>query len=140
MTELTLNLSRTINAPAEKVFNAWLDPEMLARFMLPAGGMSVPKAATNPVEGGRFDIIMLAGDQEMPHAGTYKKIDRHSQLVFTWESPVSVDDSTVTLDFEPVKDGTKLSLHQVKFADQKTRDNHKGGWTAILEKLDAAVC
>ena len=34
--ELTLTLSRTINAPVEKVFNAWLNPEILAKFMLPA--------------------------------------------------------------------------------------------------------
>ena len=29
MTDLSLTVSRTINAPLEKVFNAWLDPEMI---------------------------------------------------------------------------------------------------------------
>lgn len=139
MTELTLNVSRTINAPAEALFNAWLDPEMLARFMLPGEGMTVPKASTDPVEGGRFDIIMQAGDQELPHAGTYKKINRHSKLVFTWESPMSVDGSTVTLDFKPVEGGTEVNLHQVKFANEETRDNHQGGWSSILSKLSETV-
>ena len=139
MTELSLNVSRTINAPADKLFNAWLDPEMLARFMLPGDGMSVPKAATDPVEGGRFDIIMQAGEQEIPHAGTYKKIDRHSQLVFTWESPFSTEGSTVTLDFKPVNGGTEVNLHHVKFPNEESRDNHQGGWNGILSKLDAVV-
>lgn len=139
MTELSLSVSRTINAPANKVFNAWLDPELLARFMLPGEGMTVPRAATDPVEGGRFDIVMQAGEQEIPHAGTYKKIDRHSQLVFTWESPMSVDDSTVTLDFKPVAGGTEVTLNHVKFASEESRDNHKGGWAGILAQLENAV-
>ena len=139
MTELSLSVSRTINAPAEKIFNAWLDPEMLARFMIPGEGMTVPKAATDPVEGGRFDIVMKGGDNELPHAGTYKKIDRHSQLIFTWESPYSVDDSTVTLDFKPQGDSTKVTLSHVKFANEEARDNHKGGWTGILAKLESEL-
>lgn len=139
MTELSLNVSRTINAPAETLFNAWLDPAMLARFMLPGEGMSVPKAETDPVEGGRFDIIMQAGEQDIPHAGTYQKIDRHSQLVFTWESPMSVDGSTVTLDFKPVEGGTEVNLNHVKFSNEESRDNHQGGWAGILSKLDETV-
>jgi uncharacterized protein YndB with AHSA1/START domain len=139
MTELSLDVSRTINASAEALFNAWLDPDMLARFMLPGEGMTVPKAATDPVEGGRFDIIMKAGDQDLPHAGTYTKIDRHTQLVFTWESPMSVDGSTVTLDFKPVEGGTEVNLHHVKFSNEESRDNHQGGWAAILAKLDEAA-
>jgi len=139
MTELSLTVSRVINAPAERLFNAWLDPEMLVKFMLPGSGMSVPRASADPVEGGRFDIIMQGSENEIPHHGIYKKIDPHSQLVFTWQSPFSVDDSTVTLDFKPVEGGTELNLHHVKFASQEARDNHEGGWTSILGALDAAI-
>ncbi len=138
MTELSLTTSRTINAPAERVFNAWLDPAMLARFMTPGPGMTVPKAEADPTEGGRFAIVMKAGDDEIPHAGTYLKINPHSQLVFTWESPFSVDGSTVTLDLSEVDGGTEVTLTHVKFASEETRDNHLGGWGAILEALDQA--
>ena len=58
MTDLTLNESRKIDAPAKDVFNAWLDPKMLARFMTPAPGTTVPTANADPREGGRFDIVM----------------------------------------------------------------------------------
>ena len=90
MTDLTLNISRKINAPAEAVFNAWLNPEMLARFMTPGPNMTVPSAKSDACEGGRFEIIMRAGDQDLPHAGTYKTITPHSRIQFTWESPYSV--------------------------------------------------
>lgn len=139
MTDLSLTVSRTIAAPAKKVFDAWLNPEMLMRFMTPAPGMSVPEAATDPVEGGRFKILMKAGDDEIPHAGTYKEISPYSRLVFTWESPFSIEGSTVTLDFIERNDMTVVTLTHVTFPSQESRDNHEGGWTGILAALNTTL-
>ena len=139
MTDLSLTAARTISASRERVFNAWLDPEMLKRFMVPGPGMSTPKAATDPVEGGRFDLVMKAGDDEIPHAGTYLKIDPHSQLIFTWESPFSEEGSTVTLDLADVDGGTEITLTHVKFVSEESRENHLGGWGGILGALDTAL-
>lgn len=136
MSELSLNLTRTIKAPIEAVYNAWLDPEMLARFMIPGEGMTVPKAETDAREGGRFDIIMKAGDKEMPHGGIYKKLNPYSQIIFTWESPMSIDGSIVTLNFKEAKDGTYIELIHVKFKDEEYLSNHIGGWTSILNTLE----
>lgn len=139
MTDLSLTVSRTIAAPAKKVFDAWLNPEMLMRFMTPGPGMSVPEAATDPVEGGRFSILMRAGDDEIPHAGTYKEISPYSRLVFTWESPFSIEGSTVTLDFVEKNDTTEITLTHVTFPSQDSRDNHEGGWTSILTTLGTTL-
>lgn len=139
MTDLSLTTHRTIAAPQEAVFNAWLDPEMLRKFMRPGPGMTTPKAENDPRKGGRFDLVMKAGDDEIPHAGTYKEIDPHSRIVFTWESPFSADDSTVTLDFAPDGTGTKVTLTHVRFVSEESRDNHMGGWTAILAALDETL-
>jgi uncharacterized protein YndB with AHSA1/START domain len=139
MTELSLTTTRQINAPVEKVFDAWLSAETLKRFMLPGEGMSVPKAEVDPQVGGRFAIVMAAGDDEIPHAGTYLTIDPHSRIVFTWESPFSTDGSTVTLDMRPVDAGrTELTLTHVKFATESSRDSHQKGWEGILAALSAA--
>lgn len=135
MGELTLTTSRKINATPEAVFNAWLDPEMLARFMMPGSGMTVPSVKTDAKVGGHFEIIMRVADQELPHGGEYKEITPHSRIVFTWQSASSVDDSTVTLRFTPNGDGTDVELKQVKFANEQMRDNHFGGWNNILSKL-----
>ncbi len=139
MSELSLNVSRTIKAPIESVFNAWLDPEMIAKFMIPAKGVIVPKAETDAREGGRFDIIMVAGEKEMPHGGEYKKISPYSQIAFTWESPFSIEGSVVTLNFSQVEEGTNVELIHVKFPDEESRANHEGGWTAILICLDGIL-
>ncbi|GAB5509470.1 MAG: hypothetical protein Rhims3KO_08710 [Hyphomicrobiales bacterium] len=139
MTELSLAVSRTIAAPANKVFEAWLDPQMIANFMRPMPDMPAPSVKNDPVEGGRFDIVMKAGEDEIPHAGTYQEISRFSRLVFTWESPFSVDGSTVTLDFDEVDGKTNVTLTHVKFPSEESRDNHNGGWTNILASLEAAL-
>lgn len=137
--DLRLTVSRTIKAPVEKVFDAWLDPEILSRFMTPGEDVTVPSATVDPVEGGAFEIIMKVGDKEIPHSGVYKTIDRHSRLVFTWASPHSLDGSTVTLDFAPVDGGTEVTLTQVRFSSDDSRDGHEKGWTAILAALGSTL-
>ncbi|MGB7241523.1 MAG: SRPBCC domain-containing protein [Sulfitobacter sp.] len=139
MTDLTLTTERTIKAPQKQVFDAWLDPAMLQRFMMPAPGMTVPKASNDPKTGGRFEILMKAGDNDIPHSGTYREITPHDRIVFTWESPFSVEDSTVTLTFAAVEGGTHVTLTHVRFPDAESRDNHLGGWNGILEKLDTQL-
>jgi uncharacterized protein YndB with AHSA1/START domain len=137
MTELALTVSRRIAAPPERVFAAWLDPQALARFMLPTDDATVPRAVTDPRPGGRFEVIMRTGGRDLPHTGTYLEIDPPRRLVFTWESAHSVDDSTVTLTFVPASAGaaTDVTLKQVTFLDATERDAHERGWTAVLAAL-----
>jgi uncharacterized protein YndB with AHSA1/START domain len=141
MTELELTVSRTIPASRERVFNAWLSAETLAKFMTtPMGGDAPARVSNDPVKGGRFSIVMMNGDKEIPHAGTYLEIAPHSRLVFTWESPYSLDDSVVTIDLaEPSPGTTDLTLRHVKFRSEQAREGHREGWTAIVGTLAAAL-
>ncbi|MFD1158308.1 SRPBCC family protein [Roseovarius aestuarii] len=134
-TDLSLTVTRSIAAPPERVFDAWLDPDMLMQFMQPGPGMTTPSATTDAKVGGRFDLIMKNDADEMPHGGVYQEIDRPNRIMFSWESPFSVEGSTVTLDFRPEGDGTHVTLTHIRFPNQESRDNHEGGWTAILARL-----
>ena len=136
MTDLTVNIKKTINAPIEKVFDAWLDPTLLTQFILPMAGMPQPEIENDPREGGRFTIVMHVGDDRVPHSGSYLSVDRPNRLVFSWESPYSTDDSTVTLDFSVIDaDTTRVELTHVKFLHEEARSDHEGGWGNILDKL-----
>ena len=134
-TDLALNVSRTISAPPQALFDAWLDPVTLARFMRPMADMPAPEVSNDPRVGGRFDILMTAGDKEIPHWGTYTEIDPHKRLAFTWQSPFSVEGSSVTIDLKPVSGGTRVDLTHVKFPSEESRDNHETGWSRILATL-----
>src|SRR5689334_16800016 len=94
-----LRLVRQVPASQKAAFEAWLDPQRLARFMIPAPGMTVGKLQVDAVVGGNFLIEMITGDTHMPHSGEYREIDRHRRLVFTWVSPHAGDASVVTLTF-----------------------------------------
>ena len=139
MADLSLTVERTIKAAQSDVFNAWLNPEMLQKFMMPGAGMTVPAATNDPKVGGRFEIVMQADGDRMPHAGTYEEIDPHQRIVFTWETPFAEGDSTVTLTFDPVEAGTHVVLTHTRFNDGETRDNHRRGWTSILDTLDITL-
>lgn len=140
MSDLTLSVSKTINAPIEKVFNAWLDPKMLAQFILPMPGMPQPKVENQPEQGGRFSIVMRVGDNDIPHTGEYLEVIRPSKLVFSWISPFSVDGSTVTINFSQASgNATNVELTHVRFIDEEARVDHEGGWTNILHALNETL-
>lgn len=133
--ELSLTVSRTISASPEKVYAAWLDAELLARFMTPGEGMTCPVVETDPRVGGSYKVVMSDGEHDIPHHGTYLELTPHSKIAFTWNSPHSAPDSEVHLTFAPDGGGTRVELTHVKFANEDSLNGHKAGWTAILEAL-----
>lgn len=137
MTDLAIHLKKIINAPVERVFNAWLDADSLSSFMTPMPGMPNPRTERDGREGGRFAIYMQVNDKEIPHTGTYLEVSPHTKIVFTWESPFSTDGSTVTILFKPLdKNTTEVDFNHIKFISKEERNDHEGGWTYILEVLE----
>ena len=137
MTDLIVEVNKTIQAPIEKVFDAWLDPKMLSLFMMPMQDMPEADVENDAREGGDFTIIMHVGDDQLPHTGKYLEINRPDKLIFTWLSHCSADNSIVTLNFTRIDNNkTNISLYHVKFIDEKTRSDHEGGWSNILDKLN----
>ena len=98
---------------------------------------SFSRTESDSIEGGNFAIYMIVDGNEIPHTGRYLEVNRYSRLVFTWESPFSTDGSIVTILFSAAKDGgTEVKFNHVKFIDEEARNDHEGGWAAILEALD----
>ncbi|MGI9227291.1 MAG: SRPBCC family protein [Gammaproteobacteria bacterium] len=140
MTDLTVNLKKVIQASIEDVFDAWLNPETLSKFILPMPGMPEPQTQNEAYEGGSFSIIMHVGEDKIPHTGKYLEIRRPNKLVFTWESPFSTDNSTVTLNFTALdEDKTNVELTHIRFIDEENRTDHEGGWSNILDKLNEVM-
>ena len=140
MSDLSLKITRTISAPIKDVFDAWLDANMLAKFMLPKQGMDKPTVENDPRVGGKFTINMKVGDNEIPHTGEYLDIEKPNLVAFSWVSPASRDDSVVTILLTELDENTtKVDLSHVKFIDEERRDDHEGGWTHILKVLSDVV-
>ena len=140
MNDLSITIKKTIQAPIDRVFDAWLDPKILSKFMLPMRGMVEPQVVNDPRVGGTFTIIMQVDGKSLPHEGTYLEIDRPHKLKFSWLSDHSIEGSTVTLEFTTLDETrTEVNLTHVKFFNELAMQDHEGGWTTILEKLDEYV-
>lgn len=135
-----VKLNRTIACARERVYDAWLDPQSLVKFMCPAPETWVGRAEVDPVVGGAFEIVMVVGEQEMPHKGEYRVLDRPSRISFTWVSPMAGDGSVVDVELAAVDDNTcELTLIHRGLPTQQSRDNHAGGWGHILDTLAGAL-
>ena len=138
MTDLTLTCRRTINATPEQVYKAWLNPEMIIRYMTFGPEMAAQNAMSDPRVGGRFSFDMV-GENRSPHAGTYLVLTPYSHIAFSWETPWSAPESRVDLVLTPIPNGTEVVLTHVKFLSDQSRDGHFKGWTGILDRLDGML-
>jgi uncharacterized protein YndB with AHSA1/START domain len=134
----SLSLSRRYPVSPEKLWRAWTDPEAVKKWWGPDAGETVSAAELDVRVGGRFRIV-FGGADGLAHecAGVYKEVVPSRKLVFTWSWPRTTPErvSLVTIEFKRVPDGTELDFRHEQFFDEKARDDHKRGWTGLLEKL-----
>ena len=130
----TINVRRRIAAPAQALFDAWLDPASVASWLRP-GSTVRTDARIKPVVGGSFEIDMHQPDKVVPHRGTYVEIDPPRRLVFTWASPHTAGrDTLVTIEFTELDGATEISLTHEQLPEYMAQ-GHVGGWTSAFEKL-----
>jgi uncharacterized protein YndB with AHSA1/START domain len=146
-----VRLTRTIAAPPERVFRAWLDPDVLRRW-LAARSMSVTRAEVDERPGGRLSIWQADATGEA--AGGFEseivELVPHERLVFSWrfvgpqrETDPGLD-SRLTVTVRPVDGGTELTLVHERLAALRAAMPHVAdrvemGWAMALDKLAAAV-
>jgi len=133
---IQLRLSKSLPASAEEVFDMWLDPESVVRWMRPSEA-EIVYVELHPVVGGNFRFDMRESDGHIvSHSGQYLEIDRPKKLRFTWNSTVLGDrSSTVTVEFfEQADQCLVVLLHELPEDDAIFHDQERG-WTLILERL-----
>jgi uncharacterized protein YndB with AHSA1/START domain len=135
---ISLRVERLIPGSVQEVFDAWLNPDQLRRWMVPSPGMTAPRVTVDARVGGKFHITMESNGRQIPHDGEYRVIDRPRKLVFTWISEPA-GNSLVTVEFhEAGARSTRIVLTHEQLPSQKAADAHRGGWTGILTALEQA--
>ncbi|MEZ2130458.1 MULTISPECIES: SRPBCC family protein [unclassified Sinorhizobium] len=78
-----LVLTREIDAPREKIFRAWTDPELLKQWFAPLP-YTTPVAELDVRVGGSNLIVMRGPDgNEFPNRGVYLEIVENEKIVVT---------------------------------------------------------
>jgi uncharacterized protein YndB with AHSA1/START domain len=138
-----LRVSRRVSAPAERVFDAWLDPVWIGRFMFGPHLRSerVVSLTNEPRVGGTFHYRVERQGTEIDHTGTYREIERPRRLVFTWGVDAEEgDQSLVTIEITPYDNACELSLtHRIHPDWAEYVDRAEAGWTRILDDLANAL-
>ncbi|MGE0595822.1 MAG: SRPBCC domain-containing protein [Hyphomonadaceae bacterium] len=138
-----IRIERRFEAAPERVFDAWLDPAWIARFMFGPHlrDETVVSLENDPRVGGEFHYRVKRGDAEIDHTGTYRIIERPGRLVFTWGVDAEQGDlSVVTIEIVADGDGARLTLtHHLHPDWAQYAERTQAGWTKIVGDLAAAL-
>ncbi|HUY85051.1 MAG TPA: SRPBCC domain-containing protein [Candidatus Dormibacteraeota bacterium] len=143
-----LSITRVVDAPLERVWQAWTDPDELQKWWGPRG-VTNPTCEWEARPGGKMNVVMLAGEslgelkgQEWPMTGEFKEVVPRQKLVFTSSAimdgkPILENLCTVTLQDQDGK--TKLTLQiVVTKATPEAEGPLAGmaqGWNESIDKL-----
>jgi len=137
----SLVLKRRLKAPPEKVYQAWTHPEQMTLWWGNPHHSKKPIAKTDLRVGGRFHVQFWGqDDQHHSVSGVYREVVPNRKLVFSWAWQSTPErESQVTIDLNPVAEGTMLTLTHEQFYDQKACDDHRVGWERALDNLEKAL-
>jgi uncharacterized protein YndB with AHSA1/START domain len=144
-----LVLTRIIDAPREKLFRAWTDPELLKQWFAPLP-YTTPHAEMDVRPGGSSLIVMRGPDgNEFPNRGVYLEVVENERIVTTdaytkaWE-PSEKPFMTLILTFEDDGGGKTRYTARVRHWTVADREMHEKmgfheGWGQCADQLAALV-
>jgi Uncharacterized conserved protein len=110
--ERELVVTRTFNAPARIVFEAWTKPELFKRWWVPKSmGMSLLSCEMDVRVGGKYRLEFADEGSVSAFFGSYIEVTPHSRLV--WTNEESDDGPVTTVTFEEKGGKTLLVMREL---------------------------
>lgn len=146
---LDLVLERHVDVPADLVWRAWTEPELLKQFFTPRP-WETPEAEVDLRPGGRFRTVMRSPEgDEFDSTGCYLEIVPGQKLSWTSvlgpgfrPNPPAPDDLAMTaiIELQPSDSGGTYYRAIAMHADPDPRAQHDemgfhGGWGTALDQL-----
>ncbi len=121
---LEFTFQRTIPAPPDEVYDAWLDPKT------PRTPWNVAdRLILNP----EVDGFFYWNFKGTPHYGRFTETARPGRLQHTWMSPNTLgEESTVTVTFQKQGESTVMTLVHSNLPDAEVAKSHEKGWSYFL--------
>jgi uncharacterized protein YndB with AHSA1/START domain len=142
-----LVVTRTFDAPAHVVFDAWTKPELLKRWWAPKSfGVSLFECEQDLRVGGAYRCA-FGRDPKDPEvfSGHYLEVDPPARLVLTqiYERMAHVGEAVVTADFAEIEGRTHLTLRQLfpskEALEGALASGMERGMRITLDQLDELV-
>lgn len=136
---IDVHVQRQFSAPAEKIFDAWLDPAAIGLWMFGPNirDEEVKSIQIDPHVGGHFSFVVVRQGAEIDHIGEYLEIIRPNHLAFTWAvRQAETQFSSVMIRIQSNTAGCELDLVHRMHADWADyRDRVRDSWTKMLDAL-----
>lgn len=133
ISDLELVVTRTVDAPARLVFEAWTNAELFRRWWVPKSyGLNLVSCTLDARVGGQYRLAFLHEGSTMEFFGTYLEVTPDSRLVWTNEEDGGHTVTTVT--FEETAGKTRLSVSNL-YPSKEALDSD-GSTAALPESLD----
>ena len=129
---------RTLAAPPDRVFAAFVDPTVLVRWLGPKGS-ALSGCTVDAQVGGRFRFeLSFDGGGAVVLTGVYREIDPGRRLAFSWGVEGESDDSEVVVELSSLPLGTQLRLEHRGLAMHELEQN-EAGWNEFFDRLEEAL-
>jgi uncharacterized protein YndB with AHSA1/START domain len=123
---------RTFAASRERVFRAWITPEVLQLWFRP-GGMAITVRSLDARVGGSFCFELGNGTSI---GGTYLQLDPPEKLIMTWSGAAAQEwETVVTVDFLDLGAATEVVLTHEGLIAPERRVRAESGWASMLDIL-----
>ena len=138
-----LRITRTLDAPRDAVFSAWLDPDQVAEWWGPEG-FETPRdrVEIEPRVGGRYNLIMVApGGAEYPVRQEIVELAEPELLVLRHEAmpDFGMPEPTVTrIELRDEGGNTHMTLTSGPYTDAMLA-NAERGWDTSMDTLEALL-
>lgn len=112
--ELELVITRTVNAPARIVFQAWTQAELFKQWWVPKSvGLTLLSCEMDARVGGKYRLVFShpAAPEPMAFFGTYLEVVPNARLVWTNEEGGDPGQIT-TVTFEEKNGQTLVVMHE----------------------------
>jgi uncharacterized protein YndB with AHSA1/START domain len=133
----SVRIVEIVDAPRQRVFAAWTQPELLKQWWGP-GMFDTVSAEIDLRVGGSYELVLEPGSMRL--VGEFREITPPERLVYTWQWAENVPDtreSLVTVEFRALGDRTEVVLLHDNFAGPGPVEMYDEGWRSGLEKLRA---
>jgi uncharacterized protein YndB with AHSA1/START domain len=130
-----ISVKHRFGAPAERVYDAWLDPVQARRFLFSTTTGTIVHCEIDAHIGGRFAIVDRRDGEDVLHEGTFLELERPSRIEFTLRVPrFSAAEDRINIEIEPAGTGCTVTL-TTRTRDEWA-DGTRNGWALILDVLD----
>ncbi len=141
--DTTLVIERILPADPETVFEAWTNPDILAKWWGP-DGVTIPNHELDVRPGGKWSTTMHSDEMgNRTVSGEYRTIDPPKRLVFTWgwidDDGTRGHETEVDVTFDRIETGTRMKLVQTVFENAHQRDMHNMGWDSSFDCLERSL-